>query len=506
MDGDTQVNQFTFEKMVEFSTDLYIKYTREGKIIYCNDSISITGYSKQDIIGKNVFELLLPEDLEKIKEKFSDVQNNISKIYLDKWIHKQNGSIVYFESYGTIIGDEIVFISKNITKFQEKSLNSWKIINSFFNSTHLIMGIVKLIHKIIDCDQTVCCDPTHFNDIMYIKLNESSMNFLNTNEDSDSIQNKTASETGLTTYYIEFWIEHYLQVKQKKIPINFDYNQSNISYWSTVSSIDESLNIFSYILEESKFTTELGQDRQNDIQERMRLIAFVSHEIRNYVNGIYGLTELIGYSSEISEENTENLKLIENCTDNLLRLIDDTLEWTRIAQVNINLNLEDLIFTEFISEIERRFLFLANKKDINIIFTLSPDLKKLKLRADVEKLNQIFSSLIGNSLRFTKRLGTITVDISVKEQQIGLYSDSIWINFKISDDGIGIPEQILPIIFKPYDQANLKIEELEGVGLGLFLTKRLIEQMKGSITVESTINVGTVFKFSLNMALIKINF
>ena len=506
MDGDSKLNQFTFEKMVDFSTDLYIKYTREGKIIYCNESIAITGYSKQDVIGKNVFELVLPEDLDKLKQKFIDVQNNISKIYVDKWIHKKNGSIIYFETYGSIIGEELLFISKNTTKFEEHILNNWKIINSFFNSTHLIMGIVKLIHKIKDCDESVCCDPTHFDDLLYIKLNESSMNLLDTNENSESIQDKTASKTGLSTYYIQYWIERYLKVKQQKIPINFDYTQNNISYWSTLSSVDESLNIFSYILEESKFTLELGQERQNDIQERMRLIAFVSHEIRNYVNGIYGLTELISYSPEISGENTENLKLIENCTDNLLRLIDDTLEWTRIAQVNVNLNLDDLVFPEFISEIERRFLFLAKKKDINIIFNLSDDLKKLKLRADVEKLNQIFSSLIGNSLRFTKRHGTINVDISVKEQEIGLYSDSIWINFKITDDGIGIPEEILPIIFIPYDQENLKIEELEGVGLGLFLTKRLIEQMNGTITVESTIDVGTIFRFSLNMALIKINF
>ncbi len=231
-------------------------------------------------------------------------------------------------------------------------------------------------------------------------------------------------------------------------------------------------------------------------------IANVSHELRTPLNGILGYAELLrdGMYGELTPEQQEVIAHIRVCGNHLLDLVNEILDLSRLKQHQMQLEIDAIAPVELIEAAVAAVHPLARQRRLNLVTKCEPDLPML--RVDFRRLYQVFLNLLSNAIKFTKE-GTV---------EIGARRESGSIRFHVKDTGIGIAPEFARYVFKEFHQLapifsmqkNEKIPELDGVarpfggvGLGLSLSKRLVELHGGKIAYVTKENEGTEFYFHI---------
>ncbi len=218
-------------------------------------------------------------------------------------------------------------------------------------------------------------------------------------------------------------------------------------------------------------------------------LANMGHELRTPLNGILGVTDLLQDSS-LEEEQKDLIKIIENSGTNLLHIVDDILDLTKLDMGEVILEKRDFSPEVFLSNITQSFKILADKK--NIEFEWEKHKLPLLLNGDEHRLKQVFNNLLGNALKFTTE-GSIKMTTKYDE-----YTSTFMAN--IHDTGIGIPKDKLELIFDPFKQADSSTTRLHGgTGLGLSISRRFVQAMGGTLRVTSEIDIGSTFSVSIPM-------
>ena len=186
----------------------------------------------------------------------------------------------------------------------------------------------------------------------------------------------------------------------------------------------------------------------------------------------------------------------------LLDLINDLLDLAKIEAKKIVLTESDLIFSQFLNDIVSIIQIRTRTKEISFIHKFSPDLPKF-IQADRKRLSQVLINMLSNSTKFTDS-GSITFEVfpvnTTKAEGKQTKSDKI--RFRISDTGIGIPEDKLEDIFSAFTQVSQNNGSESGTGLGLTISRQIVHMMGGDLHVESTVNKGSVFWFDLKLKVI----
>jgi signal transduction histidine kinase len=220
-------------------------------------------------------------------------------------------------------------------------------------------------------------------------------------------------------------------------------------------------------------------------------IANTSHELRTPLSGILGISGamLKGSDGELNERQRQNLSIIESSSRRLANLVNDILDFSKIKNGDIQLNIHPIRIRGIIITIADVFKQLNLSKDLDVIVDLAEDLPPVN--ADENRVAQILYNLIGNAVKFTKN-GSVTV--SAEE-------NGSMLEFCIRDTGIGIPVDKLEDIFHSFEQVDSSLTRAHGgTGLGLPITKRLVELQGGAIRVESREGNGSKFYFTLPLA------
>jgi hypothetical protein len=220
----------------------------------------------------------------------------------------------------------------------------------------------------------------------------------------------------------------------------------------------------------------------------------MSHEIRTPMNAIIGFTDLL-LTSDFSEQDRQHLKTIKYSADNLMVILNDILDFSKIEAGKFLLEKFEFDLREKLGYLLKTFEVQAREKAINLTFHFDADVPQI-IMGDAYRLNQILVNLIGNSIKFTEDGGFITVSVHLHQD----YRDNIDLRLEVSDSGIGISEDKLSIIFDSFAQAhhNDATHYFGGTGLGLTITRKITELMKGSISAKSKIGEGTTFSLILN--------
>ncbi|EDZ61715.1 nitrate/nitrite sensing signal transduction histidine kinase [Sulfurimonas gotlandica GD1] len=241
-------------------------------------------------------------------------------------------------------------------------------------------------------------------------------------------------------------------------------------------------------------TREDKESAQEASEAKSMFLANMSHEIRTPLNGIVGFTELLK-DTGLGEEQHEFVEIIEKSSENLLEIINNILDLSKIE--SNKLEIEDIVFNpidEFESAVEV-YAVRASEKHIDLGCFIDPTLEH-PLKGDPTKIKEIIINLLSNAVKFTSSAGSINVDIRrVECDQDG----KTRVRFEVQDSGIGVTSEQKSRIFEAFSQADTSItRKYGGTGLGLTISSRFVELMGGELDLHSETGSGTTFFFTID--------
>ena len=223
---------------------------------------------------------------------------------------------------------------------------------------------------------------------------------------------------------------------------------------------------------------------------KSRYMAGLSHEFRTPLNTILGFVQLIEDDPQFPDHRAKALRSIKRSGEHLAGLIDGLLDYSRIEAGRIELSRETISFDDFLSELVDMFELPAQEKGLNFEFIRS-DTLPATITADRQRLKQVLINLLSNAIRYTEN-GKVTFDVS---------HGATVTTFKIRDTGFGIAEEDLERIFLPFERGDAKPGKYNsGAGLGLTITKLLVEIMGGDLSVKSEPGVGSAFSVQMMLS------
>ncbi|WP_108946811.1 hybrid sensor histidine kinase/response regulator [Shewanella halifaxensis] len=241
-------------------------------------------------------------------------------------------------------------------------------------------------------------------------------------------------------------------------------------------------------------TIEEKQRAESSEQSTRDFVAMINHELRTPLNGLLGSAELMS-DTELTPHQQQLLTTMHQSGELLRVIINDLLDLSKMSAGMLQIVEIDFSPAKLCQMIYDIFKLRTEEFGLEFIFNYQDDIPK-RLLGDPDRIKQILVNLIGNSIKFTKQ-GKITVNLEWKNQCFC---------FSVSDTGCGIPQDKIDTLFDPFTQVNNSSNRaFEGTGLGLAICKHLIEEMKGSISLESTLGKGTVFDIKLPLKPVQVH-
>lgn len=284
-------------------------------------------------------------------------------------------------------------------------------------------------------------------------------------------------------------IKH-LESVLEKVAEDYDSQDRKINL-HTSQGTDLAYELLEQIIDQTKKDKISAQEAS---EAKSMFLANMSHEIRTPLNGIVGFTELLK-DSGLQEEQREFVDIIEKSSENLLEIINNILDLSKIE--SNKLEIEHIAFNpivEFESAVEV-YAVRASEKHINLGCFIDPSLE-FPLKGDPTKLKEVIINLLSNAVKFTNNAGSINVNIRrVNSSEIG----KTRVKFEIQDSGIGVTSEQKSKIFEAFSQADTSItRKYGGTGLGLTISSNFVELMGGKLDLESKIGEGTTFFFTID--------
>jgi PAS domain S-box-containing protein len=229
--------------------------------------------------------------------------------------------------------------------------------------------------------------------------------------------------------------------------------------------------------------------------DRAQLLAMLSHDIRNPLNALMGVVQLLD-RSELSEPQRKYVRLLKSSSENMLALLNHVLELSRAESGNFELAESPLSIRAIVDEVVATFEAAAREKGLRVLATIEDGVPSTTI-GDPVVIRQILTNLVGNAVKFTER-GAVDIGVSVKERA----ADAVTISISVADTGIGIDREVIDRIFNEFTQASSETAtRFGGTGLGLTITRKLLALYGSSVQVRSVPGEGSTFSFDLRLPL-----
>ncbi len=228
-------------------------------------------------------------------------------------------------------------------------------------------------------------------------------------------------------------------------------------------------------------------------QDKSELVAMLSHDIRNPLNAIMGVVQLLE-RSPLNDAQRRHLGLLKSSSDNMLALLAHVLELSKAESAAFALEETPLSVADIVAEVVGVFEAKAEEKGVELRASLDDRLPPVVV-GDPIALRQVLTNLVGNAVKFTPA-GSVTLSVEASE----FSSDAVTMKFAVADTGIGIPADRLDRIFEAFTQASAEtVAKFGGTGLGLAITRKLLALYGSKVQIESVEGKGSTFSFALRL-------
>ncbi len=505
-------NEFSYFKDALNSSAIVTISDYHGNIRFVNDQfIEITGFSRDEIIGKS-HRILNSTDYGKeffllIWKQISNGNNwkgeikNVKKDGSDYWtrvtivpLKNKHGDPIQYLTIMNDISKEKEAEDEKL-KIQQKLEERQKFINEVTNSSPNIIFVYDPINKKdIYSNRNVFTELGYSND----QIEEFGGGFFQKILHQDDRENLDVFIKTLSNSSKDITLELEYRLKDANGNWQWFLDKSSIFKRSTqgipIKLIGTSLNITS----RKKVEQELIAAKQlaeNAAKIKSDFLSNMSHEIRTPMNAIMSLTEIL-MDSGFEGQDLENLKTIKHSSENLIVIINDILDYSKMDAGMVKVQSIPFLVEEQLNLIKKSIENKVLSEKVKFIITTKPNVPT-GLIGDPYRLNQILLNLLSNAVKFT-HIGKVELNISVLNK---LEGDKPTICFKVIDTGIGIPNDKLDAIFESFTQANLfTTRNYGGTGLGLAISLKLVELMNGTIDVKSKEGIGSEFTICIPFA------
>jgi signal transduction histidine kinase/CheY-like chemotaxis protein len=326
-------------------------------------------------------------------------------------------------------------------------------------------------------------------------LNEGHHRLLVEAKDSDGIESKelTLAFTIEPPWYRTLWMEiiwGLLIILIVYLFIRWRTWQMTLRQRQLVQTVDlrtRELRLNEIELRKAKDAAELERGRAETANRaKTAFLANMSHELRTPINSILGYTQILLRRREPGDDGGAKLRTILASGEHLLEMINEVLDLSRVESGKVSVELRSLELPKFIAGIVDEFQLRAAHGQLRFIHEIHGELPQW-IETDPLRLRQLLYNLLGNAVKFTTQ-GEIALRVYVTSEQL---------RFEVKDTGKGIPQADLPSIFKPFYQASNNQLIGQGVGLGLYISKQIVQSLGGKISIASEPSRGSTFSFEI---------
>ncbi len=473
-----------FRKLIENINDVILITSQEGVIRFASSSVfHVLGYTSQEVTGRSLLEFIHPDDLEGVKTLTQRFINADSGILPEEHriLHKNGSYCIMESSLRFMINDPdingIIFTSRDVSVRKSAEQMQKKLLLAVEQAPNTIIitdinGTIEYVNPAFEANSGYASAEAVGKNPRILKSGE--------------VDPAVFTHMWETLNRGDMWKGQFINRKKT----GELYNENVVM----VPLKDDNGTITHYVAIKENIT-ELVQAREKAEAAtiaKSEFLANMSHEIRTPMNAIIGMTQL-ALATRLTPRQYDYLTKIDQSSKSLLQLINQLLVFSKVEADKLELEQAPFDLNAMLSEVNDILAIRSSQKTgLDIFYDISTDLP-VTVIGDALRLKQILINLGENAIKFTDK-GEIFIRIEMTAQTRE-YTDIL---FGVTDTGMGMSEDQLARLFQAFSQADSSItRQYGGTGLGLAICKRLVELMGGNLQVESCLNTGSRFFFSI---------
>ena len=269
-----------------------------------------------------------------------------------------------------------------------------------------------------------------------------------------------------------------------------DYVTKPFRYREVLARVEAQLTLYRQKQQIERMIEHERQHHSRINEMRKKFISSATHDLKNPLLVVRGYADLIERQKVVQEDErvTNYLAAIRRGVNKMDGLVRDMLDLLQLEH-GVQLDKENFVFTAFIRENVQDMVMRAQEKSHTFTINVSDD--KTKVSLDGKRMGRVLDNLVSNAIKYTREGGDVCVEAGINADE-----EIAWV--EVRDNGLGIPDDVLPDLFTPFQRVNTEEHmEQEGTGLGLSIVKAIVEQHGGTISVKSKLNEGSTFRIEL---------